>query len=454
MLSRPTRTAHGAALAALSTALLWPPAAGAQAPSPAGGVRPLGMNDAVRIAVASHPAVRSAAGQALQATEGIAAARAGYYPQVSAGVSSQASNSQIEGYGGKHVRQALLSVSQMLYDFGKVEGAVGEAQGSATAARARALLQVDNVARETAQAWLQVHRQQAMSEAAQAQVDGVRALAVLARERQSKGATSQSDVAQAQSRLEAARTQLLSAQAQAQRWRLNLMNLTQSAAPAGIAGAAAPALNSACAVQVQALDAAPPPSVLAAQADLVAAQAARRSADAQLLPTLSLEGAVNRGLDAGSRLAGQQGVVSSLTVTLSAPLYEGGRNQARQRAAVHAAEAAEAAVGHARLSARQQFEDARAQSQDHAQRLPLLGERMATTRLTRDLYREQYLQLGTRSLLDLLNAEQEFHTAHFEQLQSEHEIEQLAVECLYQSGRLREAFGLADSTAVAEESRP
>lgn len=445
MPSRSTRTVRCAVWAALGAALLWPAVVCAGS---------LGMNDAVRIAAATHPSVRNAAGQALQADEGIAAARSGYYPQVSAGVGSQAGNSQIEGYNGKQVHQASLSLSQMLYDFGKVDGAVGEAQASAAAARARVLLAVDNVARDTAQAWIQVDLQQAMGEVAQAQVDGVRALAALVRERQSKGATSQSDVAQAQSRLEAARTQLLSAQAQAQRWRLNLMNLTQSTTLPGIVGDAVASLNGACAAQVQPLDGALPPSVLAARADLDAARAALRSAGAQLLPTLSLQGSVNRGLDAGSRPAGQQGVVSSLMVNFSAPLYEGGRSQARQRAAVRATEAAEAAVNYARLSAQQQLDDARAQSQGYAQRLPVLAERVASTRLTRDLYREQYLQLGTRSLLDLLNAEQEFHAARFEQVQSEREIERLAVECLYQSGRLREAFDLADAAAVAEGGQP
>lgn len=453
---RPTRSARCAALAALwaGAALLSPASAGAQAPLPEGAATALGMSAAVRQAVASHPSVRNAAGQALQADEGIAAARAGYYPQVSAGISSRTSNRQIEGYGGKRVHQASLSVSQMLYDFGKVDGAVGEAQGAAAAARARVLLAVDDVARDTAQAWVEVHRQQAMSEVAQAQVEGVRALAALVNERQAKGATSQSDVAQARSRLEGARTQLLSAEAQARRWRLNLMNLTQNAVLPGIAGEAPASLAGACTAQAELPAGSPPPAVLAAQADLEAVQAALRSADAQMLPTLSLEGAVDRGLDARSRQVGQQGTASSLMVNFSAPLYEGGRSRARQRAAAHAAEAAEAALGYARLSARQQLEDARAQSQDHAQRLPVLAERVASTRLTRDLYREQYLQLGTRSLLDLLNAEQEFHASRFEQVQSEHEIQRLGLECLYQSGRLRDAFGLADAAAVAQGEQP
>ena len=94
------------------------------------------------------------------------------------------------------------------------------------------------------------------------------------------------------------------------------------------------------------------------------------------------------------------------------------------------------------------------QSQGHAQRLPVLAARVQSTQRTRDLYREQYLQLGTRSLLDLLNAEQEFHGARFEQAESVHEVQRLAVECLYQSGRLREAFGLVDAGELVAGGQP
>ncbi|WP_169805052.1 TolC family protein, partial [Variovorax boronicumulans] len=212
--------------------------AGSAALAQASTAAPLGMAEAVRLAATSHPTVRNAVGQALQAGEGIAAARSGYYPQVSAGVSARTGNRQLQADGRRQVHQASLSVTQLLYDFGKVSSAVSEAEASATAARAKLLVAVDDVVRDTAQAWIEVHRQQALGEIAQAQVKGVQSLAGLVGERQAKGATSQSDVAQAQSRLEAARAQQLNTASQAERWRLNLMHLTQGRAPADIAGEA------------------------------------------------------------------------------------------------------------------------------------------------------------------------------------------------------------------------
>ena len=72
----------------------------------------------------------------------------------------------------------------------------------------------------------------------------------------------------------------------------------------------------------------------------------------------------------------------------------------------------------------------------------MIDERIASIKTTRDLYREQYLQLGTRSLLDLLNAEQEYHSASFDRVESTYEVQRLAVECLYQSGRMGQVFDL------------
>ena len=109
--------------------------------------------------------------------------------------------------------------------------------------------------------------------------------------------------------------------------------------------------------------------------------------------------------------------------------------------------AADAALDRARLVVQQELEDARSQLRGSAQRLPVLEARVQSIRSTRDLYLEQYLQLGTRSLLDLLNAEQEYHTVRFDQAKSIHDQYRLGLQCLYNTDRLRTAFGLDDLQA-------
>lgn len=409
----------------------------------------LGLEMAVRAAVQTHPSVRNATQQVLQAGEGISAARAGYHPQVRAGIGSQLSSSRISSYDSRSVHTATLSVSQMLYDFGKVSSAVGRAEASVEVTRAQVLLSVDEVARDTARAWVDVHRQQALAKIADEQLSRVQELAGLVNERARLGASSRSDSVQAQSRIESARSQVLHAQAQAARGRMNLMLLTgrhaPGAAPISIGGEAPDWLDTACVANVQSPMEVPmalPPAVRLAQAQRAIAQASVDQADAQRLPTLSLDGSVGRGLGARSQLPGEKSMNVTVGVNFSAPLYEGGGNQARQRAAVYALSAADAELEHAQLTARLGFEDALAQSQGYTQRLPVLAARVQSIRTTGDLYQQQYLELGTRSLLDLLNAEQEYHAARQEQIEGVHERQQLALQCLFHTDRLRSAFGL------------
>ena len=437
----------GTCLLALATAGRAQTAEGPPSSGQAATVEPMTLTQAARAAVEWHPAVRTSVQEVLQAGEGTAAARAGYYPQVRGGIGSQISNGTIGAYDSRRVQTAALSVSQMLYDFGKVASAIGQAEASVAATRAQLLVSVDDVARETALAWLEVRRQQALGEIAREQVRGVQALADLVMERQRKGASSRSDVAQAQSRVEAARAQQLTADAQYARWKANLMQLTGAHLPIAVAQASPTALDGACHF-VADVRTPHPPAVQLAQARRAVAQAALRAADAQLLPTLSLDGSIGRGLDARSRLPGDNAVTTTVGLNFSMPLYEGGGNQARQRAAAYALSAAEASLAQVLLSVRQSLDDAVTQSQGQAQRLPVLAARVQSIRDTRDLYQQQYLQLGSRSLLDLLNAEQEYHGARFEQAESEHELRRLDVHCLYQTDRLRTALAI-DAPHVA-----
>lgn len=399
------------------------------------------MNTAVRAAVAWHPSVRTAQGQLLQADEGIAVAKAGYMPQVKGGFGSQVANHVISPYSSRRVHDVSISVSQMLYDFGKVDSAVQQAEATVSTAQAQVQLSTEEVAREAALAWVEVRRQQALAAVAKAQVEGVKALADLALERQIKGASAKSDAVQAQSRVESARAAAINYEAQARRWQIRLMYLTGLKELPTIGGDLPSALPQACAA-ASGSQALPPAAVLKAMGQREQAKADLKAADAQLKPTLSLDGSSSRGLTSGSRPEGYGVADTRVMLNFSAPLYEGGRNQARQRAAVHALDAADAAVAFAQFEAQQSLQDSMAQTMGFQQRLPVLDERIASIRTTRDLYREQYLQLGTRSLLDLLNAEQEYHSASFDRVDSGHEVQRLAVECLYQSGRMRTVFEL------------
>jgi len=408
------------------------------------------MQQAVAKAASWHPSVRSARNQVLQADEGIAAARAGYYPRISGGVNTRSSNSTITGYESRHLQRAEISASQMLYDFGKVSSQVEQAGSATDVARARVLMSLDDVLRSTAYAWIEVRRQEALENAAQELVETVEGIARLAGEREEEGASTLSDTVQARARVDSARIELLSATAQMQRWRTTLMHWMGDRYMPSVGGRPPAALEGACmdaavtlTTEARDLSQRDVSAVRLAEAQLKVARAGAEIARTQLLPTFSLDVSAGRGLNTRSRAIGERSIDTVVMLNFSMPLYEGGRLQADRRAAEHAVAAARAALDEARLNVDQGGEDAVLEWRKFAARQPVQAAREESMELTRGMYREQYLQLGTRSLLDLLNAEQEYYGARSDQIDTTYEMMRLGIDCLFHTGRLRQIFAVS-----------
>jgi len=410
------------------------------------GGDPMDMAAAVRAAVQTHPSIQDADEQRKQASEGVTGARAGYRPQITGGIDNQNQTYRDGTYPSRNVYTARLSGSQMLYDFGKVAGAEHKAQSGVRAGEAQVELATDEVAMNTAQAWVDAHLQQTLVQIARDQLAAVQSITALVAERTAKGATTRSDLEQANSRVEAVRSQLLGAEAEALRASLTLMHLTGRTAPVAIIGDVPAILDRGACVADTGADT---PAVRLAYARRDGAQAELDVAKAQGLPTVSLDGSAGYALTDGSRLYGQYRTTAQVGVSVTMPLYSGGGVQARERGALHQLRSFDRAVDQARLERLQGFADAKAQVDGWASRAPVLQTRVESIDATRALYRQQYLQLGTRSLLDLLNAEQEYHSARIDQAQGLHEQYRLAVQCLYFSDRLRSTFGLDEAASAA-----
>ncbi|PYG97168.1 channel protein TolC, partial [Arthrobacter stackebrandtii] len=384
---------------------------------PATGMAPvasgerLGLTDAVLQAAQWHPSIAEAIGNLYKQGEGINVARAGYYPQISGGIRTGYDT----GYGGDRNSQALnLSLKQMLYDFGKVDSAVSAAQAAAARAQANILLVVDDLARDTAYAWIETRRYEQLMTIARDQIRGVGDIAGMARQRSDMGASTRSDVVQAESRVESARATLEEYQSQYERWRSTLAALMGRITPPALAEDSPAALNQACKRPSQGDDRLP--AVLMALAQRAQGQAELAQAKAEAYPTLSLQPQVNHYLDNdynrdNSRMDRTQ---AGIYLNVEVPIYQGGAISARSRAAGHALTAADSAEDAARLQARRGLAEAMAQTSGLGRRLTSLEARQVSIQEARMLYGRQYLDLGTRPLLDLLNAEQEIYQSRFE----------------------------------------
>lgn len=403
----------------------------------------LSLDEAVRQAVGWHPDIAQAVSTLYQQGEGINVAEAGYYPQITGGIRGGMDT----GYGSDRNSQAMsISLKQMLYDFGKVDNAVEAARARVARSQAQILLSIDQIARDTAYAWVEVQRYRHLSEIARKQIQGVGDIVELARQRSDMGASTRSDLVQAQSRAEGAMASLEDYKAQYARWQATLSNLMGRTTTAEVADEFPQESMTACSRSQPATDILP--AVLVAQAQRTQAEAELAGARADAYPTLSLEPTVNHYLDSGynDNNPAIDRTQAGIYLNFEVPIYQGGATSARSRAAGHALSAADAAQDAALLQASQGLAEARAQTSSLALRLNALQRRQGSISEARELYGRQYLDLGTRPLLDLLNAEQEIHQSRFELAGTQADLRRLQIDCLYNSGGLRRAFDLEART--------
>jgi adhesin transport system outer membrane protein len=395
---------------------------------------PVTLEGAAREAIAWHPALTQAAGELKARGEEVSVARAGYSPQISAGLAT--------GYDsrltGDWRPRPQVNLSQMLYDFGKVGSAVDAAEAGTRVGEAQLLIAIDTLVRDTSYAMIEVQRGEALHQVAMEQLDRVRAISDLVDSRVSKGAATRSDGLQAQARVEAVIATLSQIEAARRRWSSNLAYLLGRTAPPEKVEEDVPAwLMGACRQSPPDWDTVP--AVMVANAQKERAIAELRRSRAEQKPTISIGGTGT--IDVSDPLSDRRSAYS-MGVNVTSNVFSGGASKARVRVASFALDAADAATERARNETAQRLSEAQQQIDSLSALLKTLASRQSNMDETGKLYRMQYLEMGTRTLVDLLNAEQEFQQVRFEAANTTHDLRRLQMDCLYNAGRMRGAFHL------------
>ncbi len=389
------------------------------------------IESAVRRVVSWHPSIQEATGRIRQQNELIADARSGYRPSVGGGLDLAAQ----KGDRGDWAPKFNLTASQMIYDFGKVSGRVEAESAISDVRRAEFLATVDDLIRETVLASVEVMRNARLAAIAREQVNDVSAIAELVDARTDRGASTRSDKLQAQARIQAAQSTALEINAEKQRWEGSLNSLLGQVSAAKLRPSFPSSLNKACAGPEPVWESVP--TVVAAKSRKREADARVKLARADMLPTIALEGTTRM------KTWGDGDSDYMIGVTVKGDLYNGGSFRARQNAARYGAQASDAAIAVGRYDAQRSWIQSASQVASLSTLLKSLGSRQTMMRETRDLYQKQFLDLGTRTLLDVLNADQELHSARFDEVNTRFDLYKLNVECAYAAGRLRDAFGLS-----------
>ncbi|VXB46116.1 conserved hypothetical protein [Luteimonas sp. 9C] len=398
---------------------------------------PLDWRETVQLAVERFPAIAGARSAIDQQTSLEAAARAGYLPRVQAEITS----GQQGEFGTGQV--ATVGVSQMLYDFGKTRSAVARERAAGERERAELLIAIDSVIEQTGQALIEIHRHEGLLDRFADQTEALGRVEEITRLRAEAGAATRSDPLQARARIEAVEAKQSTARAQIDQWRIRLQTYIGADAMRPVSagpGALLEQGSTTIDVDVDAL-----PAIHVARAQRAEAEALLRLARAQRYPTISLEANANHRLGAaGERYEGIYGrrTYNNALIAVRSDLYQGGATGARARASASALELADEQLRTERLQALDALRTHQARIEGLAERIEVLERRVTSIVETRELYWDQYLALGTRNVLDLLNAEQEIGQSTEDLHNARHDLWLAQLDYLLASGAARAAFGL------------
>lgn len=400
------------------------------------GSHSISLMDAARLIILSHPRMNQVKANARGEAEMIDVAKAGYYPQVKGGFGLQYNPDNKSRNNRDYAQSLNIEVKQTLYDFGKTASTVKSAEYGYLGAKAYIDATSEELIHTAATMVVMISRYEKLLVLAQNQVDQVAHLGSLVKSRHIKGASNLSDVLQANSRLDNVMSETLDTEAQYENYVRTLgLLINQPNIEGASIGELPKELTERCTL-LSDWDDIPEFAMAALEAKRAYADLDRAKADE--LPTISLDATSYRPLNPMDRSDSK--FESRVSINVSVPIYQGGGLAAGRRATASRAGAANAKKAEVKLEINKAVSEIDVRLQNMLKRKNLLIQRVENLRGTKELYKKQYLELGTRSLLDLLNSEQEFHQAQVEVENNKSDIIQAQLDCAFYQGKLRKLF--------------
>ncbi|MBI1683237.1 TolC family outer membrane protein [Caulobacter hibisci] len=383
------------------------------------------LTDAVALAYQTNPTLQQQRA-ALRATdEGVVQAKSAFRPTVSGSADLTASRTDY-GTDASPSRPydtlktsgsgASVSLSQPLYTGGKASANLTAAQANVLAGREDLRSVEQSLLANVITAYVDVRRTQESLRIAQENVNVLTRQLDESNARFEVGEITRTDVAQSQARLAAAKASLSSSQASLAVARANYAQIVgqnpTDLAPEPSLAALLPGTVE------QAFDAAEAnnPTVVAARYDEQAATAAVAAARAAYLPTVAAGASfgydaseVNAAGKSGKQFGDYDRAIAG-SITARVPIFAGGLNASTIRAARERENAARIAVEGAKRTVVQQVSSAWSNLLAARANLVSNEEQVRATKIAFEGVRQEQ-QVGLRTTLDVLNAQQELRAA-------------------------------------------
>jgi len=374
----------------------------------------------------TNPVLAAQRAQLRATDEGVPQALAGWRPTVtvsaSAGRGTYFSNMVPNRFEAtRNPRSGALTLTQPLYSGGRTVAATAQAEASVQAERAKLRATEQSVLLASTNAYLNVVRDEQVLALSINNEQVLRRQLEATDERFRVGELTRTDLSQAEARLARAVADRIGAEGTLKTSRANYLNAV-GASPDGLTLPAMPVGLPARLDDATATALADNPSVVAADR---AADAAREGVDVvfgELLPTVSVQADISRTLDTGTLSSAEvySTTAKEVLLNLSVPLYEGGGTYARLRAAKQTASQRRIESDQARRDAVESaskawesLESARAQVRSYEAQVRASDVALAGVR--------EESKVGSRTVLDVLNAEQELFDARVALAKAQHD---------------------------------
>ncbi len=416
-----------------------------QAQTPAARA-PSQLQQVVDRAITSHPEVMARYHDFVSSLEDQNVARAGWRPQVTA-----------TGWVGKEWRSNIennpsynwnrpgwnLELRQLVFDGGATTNRIRQFGFEKLSKYYDLRATTNALANEAVAAYLDVQRYRNMQSLAQENFAMHQTTLNQLRERQQSGVGRGVDLEQASGRLSLAQTNLMTESN-------NLNDVTQRYRR--LVGELPPAQMAPVPDTVEGLPVVGQtknfedalranPSIRSKQALVQAAEAGEKVAKAAFAPTVDLRASTGRDREQPGDL--YRDVQSSrVQLLLTYPIYRGGADSARLRQTAAQNYAARDVRDYTCRNVQQELSIAWNNIQRLRQQLPFLREHELSTSKVRVAYQQQF-NIGQRSLLDLLNTENELFDARRALLNAEFDLKKAEYYWLTLSSQVLQSLGLA-----------
>ncbi|OQX36189.1 MAG: hypothetical protein B0D91_09450 [Oceanospirillales bacterium LUC14_002_19_P2] len=407
------------------------------------------LQEAVAEALRDNPELRMTMAVAEARRESVQEASAGYLPTLdlnaSVGYENSRNTKTVAAYGNGSAddksqvrtrREASLVARQMLFDGFATREDVSQQSARQQAAEQQVCVTAENLGLEVAEVYLNVLKAQTLRDHAKNNLNEHLRLVALIRKQGEKGVSNDADLAQAEGRLMLAQADRIGAEAVLRNARTRYHKTVGALPDVFVRPAQTAGLPAGQEMAIEQLMTGHP-SLAAADAEIRAAEAVYYASKSGYLPELD----VTLGTSWAKDRDGVKGTEydESALLNIRYNLFNGGADTARRQQASHE-------VSEAIENRQHQIED-----MEEAVRLAWVAVEFGRTRLkplknhvsladrSRSLYEKQFL-VGKRTLIDLLDSQQESFAAQNRYTTADHDLAIDQYRLLHTTGRLLPAL--------------